>query len=105
LDGQLAVAFDTSIAPTFLDPAETPGPGPPFVILYALHGALTKARQGNDMAPRLAQSWRASADWLVYECKLREGLRFDNGDPFTRGTSASASGATASCRRVGSRSA
>ena len=24
-EGQLTVAFDTSIAPTFLDPAETPG--------------------------------------------------------------------------------
>ncbi len=26
-DGQLTVAFDASIAPTFLDPAETPGIG------------------------------------------------------------------------------
>ena len=40
-DGQLTVAFDASIAPVFLDPAETPGIGTPFVFLYALHGAVT----------------------------------------------------------------
>jgi len=35
------------------------------------------------MAPCLAESWTESADGLVYEFKLREGLRFHNGDPFT----------------------
>ena len=30
-EGQLTIAFDASIAPTFLDPAETPGIGTPFV--------------------------------------------------------------------------
>ena len=38
-EGQLTVAFDASIAPTFLDPAETPGIGTPFVFLYAMHDA------------------------------------------------------------------
>ena len=32
-DGLLTIAFDASIAPTFLDPAETPGIGTPFVFL------------------------------------------------------------------------
>ena len=82
-DGQLTVAFDASIAPSFLDPAETPGLGTPFVFLYALHDALIKPLPGNDMAPCLAESWKESADGLVYEFKLREGLRFHNGDPFT----------------------
>src|SRR5439155_15446907 len=35
------------------------------------------------MAPSLAESWTVSADQRVYEFKLREGLRFHNGDPFT----------------------
>src|SRR5512145_278366 len=82
-DGQLTVAFDAGIAPTFLDPAETPGIGTPFVFLYALHDALIKPLPGHDMAPCLAESWRESPDGLVYEFKLREGLRFHNGDPFT----------------------
>ncbi|HKB27305.1 MAG TPA: ABC transporter substrate-binding protein [Methylomirabilota bacterium] len=82
-EGQLAIAFDASIAPTFLDPAETSGLGTPFVFMYALHDALMKPLPGNDMAPCLAESWRESADGLTYEFKLREGLKFHNGDPFT----------------------
>jgi peptide/nickel transport system substrate-binding protein len=82
-DGQITIAFDASIAPAFLDPAETAGLGTPFVFLYALHDALIKPLPGNDMAPCLAESWRESADGLVYEFKLREGLKFHNGDPFT----------------------
>jgi peptide/nickel transport system substrate-binding protein len=80
---QLTVAFDVSIAPTFLEPAETSGIGTPFVFLYALHDALIKPLPGNNMAPCLAESWTESADGLVYEFKLREGLRFHSGDPFT----------------------
>src|SRR5213592_1026069 len=82
-EGQLTIAFDASIASSFLDPAETPGIGTPFVFLYALHDALIKPLPGNDMAPCLAESWRESPDGLTYEFKLREGLRFHNGDPFT----------------------
>jgi peptide/nickel transport system substrate-binding protein len=82
-DGQLTIAFDASIAPAFLDPADTAGLGTPFVFLYALHDALIKPLPGNDMAPCLAESWRESADGLAYEFKLREGLRFHNGDTFT----------------------
>src|SRR5213594_1414142 len=82
-EGQLTIAFDASIASSFLDPAETSGLGTPFVFLYALHDALMKPLPGNDMAPCLAESWRESSDGLAYEFKLREGLRFHNGDPFT----------------------
>ena len=82
-DGQLTIAFDASIAPSFLDPAETPGIATPFAFLYALHDALVKPLPGNDMAPCLAESWRESPDGLAYEFKLREGLKFHNGDPFT----------------------
>jgi len=70
-EGQLTVAFDASIASSFLDPAETPGLGTPFVFLYALHDALIKPLPGNDMAPCLAESWKESPDGLAYEFKLR----------------------------------
>ncbi|MGH8058163.1 MAG: ABC transporter substrate-binding protein, partial [Candidatus Entotheonellia bacterium] len=82
-EGQLIIVFDTSIAPTYLDPAETPGTATPFTFLYALHDALIKPLPGNDMAPCLAESWTESPDGLAYEFKLREGLTFHNGDPFT----------------------
>src|SRR3989475_355057 len=80
---QLTIAFDVSIAPSFLAPAETSGIGTPFVFLYALPDAFIKPLPGNNMAPCLAESWTESADGLVYEFKLREGVRFHNGDPFT----------------------
>jgi peptide/nickel transport system substrate-binding protein len=82
-EGQLVIAFDTTIAPAYLDPAETSGIATPFVFLYALHDALVKPLPGNDMAPCLAESWTESPDGLVYEFKLREGLTFHNGAPFT----------------------
>src|ERR671922_824398 len=82
-EGQLIIAFDTSIAATYFDPAETAGVQTPFVFLYALHDALVKPLPGNDMAPCLAESWTESPDGLVYEFKLRQGVTFYNGDPFT----------------------
>jgi len=35
------------------------------------------------MAPCVAESWKESADGLTYEFKLREGLKFHNGDALT----------------------
>ena len=82
-EGQLTIAFDATIAPSYLDPAEVAGLATPFTFLYALHDAMIKPLPGNNMAPCLAESWTESADGLVYEFKLREGLKFHNGDPFT----------------------
>jgi peptide/nickel transport system substrate-binding protein len=55
-EGQLTIAFDASIAPSFLDPAETPGIATPFSFLYALHDALIKPLPGNDTALCLGES-------------------------------------------------
>src|SRR3989441_5921499 len=82
-DGQLTIAFDTTIAPSYLDPADVSGAATPFTFLYALHDALSKPLPGKNMAPCLAESWKESPDGLTYEFKLREGLSFHNGDPFT----------------------
>ena len=82
-EGHLTIAFDTTIAPAYLDPAQTTGIAAPFVFRYALHDALIKPLPGNLMTPCLAESWTESPDGLVYEFKLREGLTFHNGDPFT----------------------
>src|SRR5256885_17150729 len=82
-EGQLTIAFDTSIASTYLDPAETTGIATPSVFLYGLHDALIKPLPGNNMAACLAEAWRGSEDGLSYEFPLRGGLTFPNGDPFT----------------------
>src|SRR5712692_6469783 len=82
-EGQMTWAVHISLAPTWFDPAETPGIGTPFMILYALHDAMVKPMPGTAMAPSLAESWSASKDGLVYEFVLRQGAKFHNGDPVT----------------------
>jgi len=81
--GQMTWAVHISLAPTWFDPAETPGIITPFMVLYALHDALVKPMPGNPMAPSLAESWNASPDGLVYEFVLRKGVKFHNGEPVT----------------------
>ena len=82
-EGQLTLALTVTVAPTWFDPAETPGVITPFLTLYALHDALVKPMPGNAWAPSLAESWTAAKDGLSYEFVLRKGLRFHNGDPLT----------------------
>ena len=81
--GQMTWAVHFSLAPTFFDPAETPGIITPFLVLYALHDGLVKPMPGKPQAGSLAESWSVSADGLVYEFVLRHGVKFHNGDPVT----------------------
>ncbi|HMH50714.1 MAG TPA: ABC transporter substrate-binding protein [Candidatus Acidoferrum sp.] len=79
-EGQLTWGVHFSLAPTWLDPADTPAMITPFLTLYALHDAVAKPMPGNPMAPGLAESWTVSKDGLVYEFVLRKNVRFHNGD-------------------------
>jgi peptide/nickel transport system substrate-binding protein len=71
------------VPPAWFDPGEVVGVITPFWVLYALHDALVKPMPGNHLTPSLAESWTVSPDQTVYEFKLREGLKFHNGDAFT----------------------
>jgi peptide/nickel transport system substrate-binding protein len=82
-EGEMRWALYVTLSPLWFDPAEVSGFLTPFWVLYALHDALVKPMPGNLMAPSLAESWTLSPDQRVYEFKLREGLKFHNGDPFT----------------------
>src|SRR5437867_4822854 len=83
-EGEMRWALYVTIAPAWFDPGESViGVLTPFWVIYALHDALVKPMPGNHLTPSLAESWTVSADQRVYEFKLREGLKFHNGDPFT----------------------
>src|SRR5439155_25484155 len=82
-EGEITYGVHISLAPTWFDPAETPGIVTPFMVLYGLHDAMLKALPGNPLAPALAESWTASPDGLMYEFVLRRGVKFHNGDPVT----------------------
>src|SRR5215468_12404048 len=82
-EGEMRWALYVTLSPVWFDPGEVVGQLTPFWVLYALHDALVKPMPGNQMTPSLAESWTVSADQRAYEFKLREGLKFHNGDPFT----------------------
>src|SRR5213080_2449931 len=82
-EGEMRWAIYVTLAPQWFDPAEVQGQINSFWVLYAMHDALVKPMPGNLMTPSLAESWTVSADQRVYEFKLREGLKFHNGDAFT----------------------
>jgi peptide/nickel transport system substrate-binding protein len=82
-EGEMRWALYVTLSPVWFDPGEVVGQLTPFWVLYAMHDALVKPMPGNLMAPSLAESWTVSPDGRAYEFKLREGLKFHNGDPFT----------------------
>src|SRR5437867_4265896 len=81
--GEAVMAWPITIAPTWFDPSTAPPQITPFGILYALHDALVRPLPGQKMGNSLAESWTESADGLIYEFKLRRGLKFHNGDAVT----------------------
>jgi peptide/nickel transport system substrate-binding protein len=82
-EGTFTWGVHITLAPTWLDPAETPGMITPFMILYALHDAMVKPMPGQAQAPSLAESWSVSRDGLAYEFVLRKNARFHDGSPVT----------------------
>ena len=82
-EGEIRFAMYVTLAPAWYDPAEVLGFITPFWIMYGLHDALVKPMPGNLTTPSLAESWTVSPDQRTWEFKLREGVKFHNGDPFT----------------------
>ena len=82
-EGEMRWALYVTLSPVWFDPGEVVGLITPFWVLYAIHDALVKPMPGNLMAPSLAESWTVSVYQRTYEFKLRENVKFHNGDPFT----------------------
>src|ERR1043166_6979422 len=81
--GNLRWGVHVTLAPTWFDPAETPGIITPYMVMYALHDALAKPMPGQPMAPSLAEAWTVAPDGRTYDFTLRKGVTFHNGDPLT----------------------
>lgn len=81
--GRVVIAWHVTISPSWFDPSSAPPQITPFGMLYAIHDALVRPYPGQKMGPSLAGSWEESEDGLVYQFKLRPGLKFHNGDPLT----------------------
>jgi peptide/nickel transport system substrate-binding protein len=81
--GEAVMAWHVTIAPTWFDPSTAPPQITPFGILYALHDGLVRPLPGQKIGNSLAESWTESPDGLMYEFRLRRGLKFHNGEPVT----------------------
>src|SRR5437879_10388435 len=66
-EGQVTFAVTVTLAPTWFDPAETPGVITPFLTLYALHDALVKPMPGNAFAPNRGRP-RRTASRMSFSC-------------------------------------
>ncbi len=82
-EGQITFASHVTLAPRWLDPAETESAISPFLVLYAIHDAMCKPMPGGLITPSLAESWSVSKDGLTYDFVVRNGVKFHNGDPVT----------------------
>ena len=81
-EGQMTWAIHVTLAPKWLDPAESEAAITPFMVLYPIHDALVKLMP-TGMVPSLAESWTMSPDGLTYDFLLRANAKFHNGDPVT----------------------
>jgi len=82
-EGQMTWGVHISLAPTWFDPAETPGIITPFMVMHALHDSMVKPSPQHPLGPSLADRGTASPDGKTYELVLRKGVRFHNGDVMT----------------------
>ena len=82
-EGQMSIAAHVTLAPRWLDPAETESAITPFMVLYAIHDAMVKPMPGGVTTPSLAESWTMSKDGMTYDFLIRKDVKFHNGEPVT----------------------
>jgi len=78
--GTLTAAF--SADPAGLDPVRGPS-GMSHVVMDQVYSTLMSLTPDNEVEPDLAESYELSDDGRTYTFKLREGVKFHNGDPLT----------------------
>ncbi len=81
--GVLKEAIHWNISADWLDPATGGFTTSAYSAMYLLHDALLKPMPDGRYTPCLAESWSISADFKVYEFRLRKGVKFHNGDTMT----------------------
>lgn len=81
-EGKLTIGVHVSLSPKWLNPQETPG-DMANELVWKVHDYMIKAAQGNLYSYSLAEFYDMSPDFKVATVRLREGLKFHNGDPVT----------------------
>src|SRR5262249_13531993 len=83
-DGAMTLAWHTAMAPRWLDPQDHDGTATPDNFLMALHDALIK-NSGTQLYdhPALAEDYEFDKEGKSATFRLRDGIRFHNGEPGT----------------------
>src|SRR4051812_45099044 len=82
-EGEMRWGLHVTLAPKWLDPAETEAFNTPFMVMYMVHDALVRPMPAGINTPALAESWSESKDHLSYTFTLRKNARFHDGSPVT----------------------
>jgi len=77
-----SVVMAMTLEPTGLDPTTAAAAAIAEVTLYNVYETLTKINEDSSVSPLLAESWQVSPDLKTYTFKLRQGVKFQNGEPF-----------------------
>jgi peptide/nickel transport system substrate-binding protein len=77
-----ALVIGLTLEPTGLDPTAKAGAEIAEVVLYTVFETLTKINSDGSVTPLLAERWEISPDLKTCTFKLRQGVKFQNGEPF-----------------------
>ena len=72
-----------TLEPPGLDPTAGAAAAIAEVVQYNVLETLTKIRSDSSIAPLLAQTWTVTPDNKTWAFKLRPGVKFQNGEPFS----------------------
>ena len=75
-----------TLEPPGLDPTAGAASAIAEITLYNIYETLTKVTPDGRPVPLLAESWTASPDLRQWTFKLRQGVKFHNGEPFSAAT-------------------
>ena len=80
------VVLAMTLEPPGLDPTAGAASAIAEIVQYNVFETLTKINSDGTVSPLLAESWEVSPDLKTYTFKLRKGVRFHNGEPFSAST-------------------
>jgi peptide/nickel transport system substrate-binding protein len=78
-----SVVLGMALEPPGLDPTAGAAAAIGEIVHYNILEGLTKINADGKVTPLLAESWTISPDLKTYTFKLRQGVKFQNGDPLT----------------------
>ena len=80
------VVIGTALEPPGLDPTMAPAAAIGEIVHYNILEGLTKIEADGSVSPLLAERWTVADDAKTYTFTLRDGVKFQNGQPLTSGT-------------------